>query len=915
MGSLFDTRNVLRVHFLLLFFFSALTSASESTDKALSWLLSQQSSNGSIHKASDIGTEFQTSIEVTRSLRSLGKSDLPQFAQLISYINSSGFDDNTENLARRISVNYRNGISVSSDVNQILDRRNDDGGFGAREGFDSTAIDTAYALWGLGLANFSSSEITNEAVAFIVDEQLTDGSWTNDARPHESIALTSQVLETLRLYSVRFNLQQTITKASTYLHSQKNTAGTWSSTEKITDSLIALIPISTEPSVYVDALNHLKSSQLPNGSWDNDAYITARALYSIYLSENLPPPVVDNAANIAGQLIDQSTGAPIGGVSINLSGASTAVVSSDATGHFSVEVAEKGLYTLTFAVNGFKARTVQINISKLQPINLGQIRLEPVVPVDPTIAVIHGVIFDAITQLPLAGVEVSISGAQTVNVVTDANGSYAVSIGSGGLSTIAVRKTGYQEIGASANITLGQRILFSPVLYPEGEEAPTTVGLKGAVLDSTSGNVVSNAKLTLKYPESVVDLAVGSFGQFNFTDLTPGEVEILVSAPGYSEASTKVYFVAGAILNLGEIKLEKRATSSVLRGVVTNAVDSQAIPFAAIKITAPPLAVTSKTDGSYEIANINELEFTVEVSAPGFETKAMQISAPEFQAINLDVKLEPINNEEGFGIQSLSSEFPQYAAYKKATLFANFYNNDAKPVDLQMVFELKGDNGYYLRAPATHLAFAGDDIADSLLHIPANSSSAQVSFEWLTDIIPPGQYEVKLLAYDLDSLQFLAEKVTYLEIQSTKVVSAVVGSVTPKFSYLNAEPTISFSVDITNQSNIAYELPISYKWLSPDGVVINQGVEVVPLAPATYRKSVLLNSFTSKFTKSGNYVLEIAIDNNLGIDVGSIVSPTVSVAPSVRIDPLLEIAPTVITPESDKKIKVTFKLKGIEENE
>lgn len=915
MGSLFDTRNVLRVHFILLFFFSAFASASESTDKAVSWLLGQQNSSGSVHKAADIGTEFQTSTEVARSLRAFGKSEVPQFTSLISYINSSGFDDNTENLARRISVNYRNGISVSSDVNQILDRRNDDGGFGAREGFDSTVIDTAYALWGLGLANFSSSEITNEAVAFIVDEQLTDGSWTNDARPHESIALTSQVLETLRLYSVRFNLQQAITKASTYLHSQKNTAGTWSNTEKITDSLIALIPSSTEPSVYVDALNYLKLSQLPNGSWDNDAYITARALYSIYLSENLPPPVVDNAANIAGQLIDQSTGAPIGGVSINLSGTSTAVVSSDGTGHFSVEVAEKGLYTLTFALDGFKARTVQINISKFQPINLGQIRLEPVVPVDPTIAVIHGVIFDAITQLPLAGVEVSISGAQTVNVVTDANGTYTVSIGSAGLSTIAVRKTGYQEIGASANIILGQRILFSPVLYPEGEETPTTVGLKGAVLDSTSGSVVSNAKLTLKYPESVVDLAVGSSGQFNFTDLTPGEVEILVSAPGYSEASTKVYFVTGAILNLGEIKLEKRATSSVLRGVITNAVDSQAIPFAEIKITASPLAVTSQTDGSYEIANINLLEFTVEVSAPGFETKAMQISAPEFQAINLNVKLVPINNEDGFGIQSLSSEFPQYPAYKKAILFADFYNNGAQSVDLQMVFELKGDNGYYLRAPAAHLPFAGDDIADSSLHIPANTSTPRVSFDWLTDIIPPGKYEVKLLAYDLESRQLLAEKATHLEILSTKFVSALVGSVTPKFSYLNAEPTISFNVDITNQSNVPYELPITYKWLSPDGVVINQGVEIVSLAPVTYRQSVLLKSFTSKFTKSGDYSLEISIDSSLGIDIGSIVSPKVSVAPSVRIDPLIEIAPTVITPESDKKIKVTFKLKGIEENE
>lgn len=914
MGSLLGVRNVCCIHFFLLLFLSCSVTANESTDRAISWLLDQQKANGSIHRPNDIATEFQTSAEVAKVLRVFGKSAHPQVDLIHSYINSSVFDDSTENLARRISLNYRNGASVTADVDVLLSHKNDDGGFGTREGYDSTVIDTAYALWGLGLANVSSSSITNEAIAFIVSEQLVDGSWTNDSRPHESIALTSLVLETLRLYSVRFNLQQTINRASNYLHAQKNAAGIWVGNEHTTDALVALIPITTEPSIYTDALTHLKSSQLPNGSWSNDTYITARALYSIYLSENLPPPAVSSNENITGQLVDQSTGQLLAGVSIHLSGVATAAVVTDSLGQFSLGISERGLYTLAFEIAGFKTKVVQVNVTKLQAVNLGQVRLEPDVQVDPTIAIVYGVILDAITQLPLEGVDVVITGEQTTSVSTDSNGMYTASVGGGPLNVI-VRKSGYQEIGASATITLGQRVLFSPVLYPDGEPAPTTVGLQGRVVDATSGSAIANAKVTLEYSDSVVVLDLDNSGEIDVSDLATGSVKITVSALGYRASSANAFFTSGTVANVGEVRLVKLAASTTLHGMVKNAVDQQVIPFALIKVIDSPLNASAKTDGSYEIADISSLEFTVEVSAPGFKTKATRISSPEFQSIHLDVSLDPVDNENGFGIHNLTSEFSQYPAYQKATLFADFYNNASNPVDLQMVIELKGSNGYYLRAPVSHLAFAGDEIADSLLHIPANSSSVRVSFEWLTDIIPPDQYEVKLLAYDLDSLQFLAEKVTYLEIQTTKVVSAVVGSVTPKFSYLNAEPTISFNVDITNQSNIAYELPISYKWLSPDGTVINQGIEVVSLTPATYRKSVLLKSFTSKFTKSGDYELAISIDNNLGIDIGSIVSPKVSVAPSVRIDPIIEIAPTVVTPESDKTIKVTFKLKGIEENE
>lgn len=914
MGSLFDTRNVFRIHFFLLFFVSFFATASESTDRALSWLLEQQKANGAIYQSTDIATEFQSSIEASRALRAFGKADIAQFNQISTYINSSGVDDSTENLAKRISVNYRNGISVADDVAQLLTRKNNDGGFGAREGYDSTVMDTAYALWSLGLANFSSSDITNEAIAYIIAGQLIDGSWTNNSRPQESVALTSQVLEALRLYSVRFNLQQTITKATNYLVAQKNIAGTWVDAEHTTDSLLALIPLTPEPSLYADALTQLKSSQHTNGSWNNDTYITARALYAIYLSENLPPVVVDNAGSIKGQLIDLASGAPLSGVSIHLSGVSSAAVVTDTSGQFSLDVSERGLYTLAFEIAGFKSKILQVNITKLQAVNLGQIRLEPSTPVDPTVSIIHGVVLDAISQLPLAGVEVSITGGQTNSVVTNANGEYAVSA-SAGDSTITVKKSGYQDVVASATITLGQKILFSPVLYPEGESVPTTVGLKGFISDAVSGDAIATAILTIQYQASTVTLNTDGSGEFNVNDLASGEAEITISAPGYTGASAKVFFVAGTTLNLGDIKLWPLATSSKLHGIVSNAVDHQAIPFALIKITNSPLNTSAKVDGSYEIAGIGSLEFTVEISAPGFVAKTMQVSTPEYQSMNLDIALDPVSNEDGLGIQSLRSEFPAYRAYTKAMLLADFSNNSTRPVDLQMVLELKGDNGYYLRAPASHVAFAGDDIADSLVHISANSSSTHVSFEWLTDVIPPGRYEARLLAYDLESLQLLAEKATSLEIQTTKVASAIVGSVTPKFSYLNAEPTISFNVDITNQSNAAYELPVTYKWVSPDGAVLEQGIERIQLVPNTYRKSVLLKSFSGKFTKSGNYILEVAVDDHPGIDIGSVISPTVSVAPSVRIDPLVEISPTVITPESDKKIKVTFKLKGIEENE
>lgn len=169
-----------------------------------------------------------------------------------------------------------------------------------------------YTIWITSLVNstysfevsyeangFDTQRIIN-AVNYLVEAQNVDGGWGLSKGMQSNIYITAKVLETLTDFALtlHFYLDTTIDNGIEWLKSKQNPDGGFgeegSSIYITAQSYLALIrKAQVRPdldSVLVAAYNHIDSTQMPNGSWNNDAYDTAMAL-RIYIRL---PKSIDN---------------------------------------------------------------------------------------------------------------------------------------------------------------------------------------------------------------------------------------------------------------------------------------------------------------------------------------------------------------------------------------------------------------------------------------------------------------------------------------------------------------------------------------------------------------------------------------------------------------------------------------------
>src|SRR5882762_3415925 len=115
---------------------------SPEVSRGLAWLQSQVQADGSLaNEASSVATGLQSRAEAAQTFKLL--SAVP--VSLTDAI-AGETDDNTEYLARRIASLALAGRDSATLLNALAARQNSEGGFGGGPGYDSNALDTAWAL-------------------------------------------------------------------------------------------------------------------------------------------------------------------------------------------------------------------------------------------------------------------------------------------------------------------------------------------------------------------------------------------------------------------------------------------------------------------------------------------------------------------------------------------------------------------------------------------------------------------------------------------------------------------------------------------------------------------------------------------------------------------------------------------------
>lgn len=612
--------------------------------------------------------------------------------------------------------------------------------------------------------------------------------------------------------------------------------------------------------------------------------------------------------SLSASVLDGSTGLPIPNVSIEvIQSSSTKVTITDSMGDFSIEQLARGEVTIQIAHLGYEP--VLFNAFLSSGNNVFNNDLE-IFPIDPSTlyTTISGRILDSELGIPLSGVDLQFSGADSKSSVTDMNGDHSAQINASGQYDIVISKAGYHSLSSSIQLELGKRLVLNISMVPEGSEIPIQFNLSGQAIDDVTGSPVENAILLITGETEQLEGKSDSQGNWLVENIPSGNLSLTISANGYETKTASIVVAPDSNVSIGQIPMSQSSTSTQLSGYVINPETGEPVVGAEVSLAGLQLSTTTNTIGFFVINDITSLNFDISVSAPGHVTNIRTLQLTEHQAVSIELDIATVpENEVGIGIRSSVSDKSSYGAYQKALINVDLYNHDDLEKELWFIVQIKQGETILQEVPIGHLALP-NDIADTQISIAENTESLAVQFEWMTQNFEPGDYQLVLFALDLQTRQRLASSQANVSIESSSVINGFESSLSPQYSNFESIEDIELFMNITHTSNENNNLEVSYEFLDPNEVTLQSGVLNIILEAGSKASHYNLASFTQEFSESGQYKLRLYSSFNGGVLSSE---STLNIAPKVRVDTELDITPTSIIPDgASKRIHVDLKLSG-----
>jgi len=253
-------------------------------DEGVLWLMTNQRSDGSWM---DLGqTMERDTAEVTTTLKNFSPARQNYQAGLLWL--GAVASGNLDYLARKIEAFAGAGQNTGPLVQDLLARRNADGGWGSEAKYPSGNADTALALNALAVAGYGDPGILSKAIGYLKSKQNTDGSWGSEDKGG-MVQETAKALSAFNTYqqsALSYQLNDSIARGTTWLINRQNADGGFgNSPSTVYDSSTAVMTLrelDVSTSITNRALDYLNSRQDQNGSWNQSAYQTALAVTAVY---------------------------------------------------------------------------------------------------------------------------------------------------------------------------------------------------------------------------------------------------------------------------------------------------------------------------------------------------------------------------------------------------------------------------------------------------------------------------------------------------------------------------------------------------------------------------------------------------------------------------------------------------------
>jgi sugar lactone lactonase YvrE len=783
------------------------TANPPAVDRGVTWLSQQARADGTVAgEAASIATAFQTRTETLTTLKQFSTAPTA-LADLVS----TQSEDGTEYLARKIATLAPVGRNVSASVTALGALQNADGGFGGAAGYQSNALDTAFALLALRAAGSTSGSAASNAIAYLVASQGTDGSFAINEQ--STVYVTSYALQALNAFAQTNSVTNSVQSAKNWLVSAQ-TAGAYAAVLDNALAAIALVGSTTDTTAYAGTQVVLNNSQLADGSWSDDPYLTSIVIRALVAAGAAPPP--STTGQIGGTVVDASTGTSLAGVLAQASGAGSASATTNASGAFAIGPLNPGTYSVQFSLSGYGTITQPVTVTAGATSNLGTVRL----PLATGTAALQGVVKDGSTGLAVTGATVSVG---SLSAQTDGTGGYRIAGVSAGAATVAVSLTGYQTISVGATFTSGATLFFSPSLYATGVTIGATTE-SVLVVSSGSSQAIAGATVSASSATAVTDAS----GKATLTGLTQGMATIQASAAGYLPASATVLIANGA--NTGPTLALAAATQSItLSGTITDSVTTTGIGGAAARVLGTALTATTDASGHYQVSGITSTQFTVSISAPGYASQNLNVSLSLLADARLDAAL--VKSQQGSGglvVTGTTTDSPTYPPFSEIETSMLVQNTTTAAQTLNFTATLSDSNGVMALQATNHpftLAASATTNVDIDLH---NTSQA------------PGNYSLLVQGFDSNGSLAVEGSASLAILPVARISGAIV--LTPPVAQAGATQPISIAPTISNHGNLvvpAGQVELTITLDSPDATYS-------PLGQTTAGQAILTNGYLNR---------------------------------------------------------------------
>ena len=272
---------------LLLLFCTYGLAQTPQIDSGVNWLRSSQAPDGSWGAINSV----RDTAEIINTYNLLKISD-SSYTNGLNWLNNTSLEGN-DFRARKIIALVGTGADISADITKLTSAQNTDGGWGYFVGYESNVQDTALALHALQPVMAFNSNTVVKGIQYLIANQNPDGGWNILPNEPGDILTTALAVSLLSEYRDIYLLENYINQGITYLKSRQNPDGGFgTSPSTVYETALAFLALigsgQGQAQPLQNAITYLTTTQLPNGSWNDDPYSTALALRALaHIKPNL----------------------------------------------------------------------------------------------------------------------------------------------------------------------------------------------------------------------------------------------------------------------------------------------------------------------------------------------------------------------------------------------------------------------------------------------------------------------------------------------------------------------------------------------------------------------------------------------------------------------------------------------------